>query len=150
MTAERQHDRQVNQALGWRQTGPFLFHVLDPAEQSLPFGGRTRFEGMENEGAALIGRVEGIRDAYHTTLEEHRQGRAFARHMAGALEGARAGDRDAQATLRNAAAGYVNLIRGHIHKEDHILFEMADQMVRGPACRALCGAYGGVCARHHF
>jgi hemerythrin-like domain-containing protein len=80
-------------------------------------------------------------------LEEHRQGRAFARHMAGALAGARAGDRDAQATLRNAATGYVNLIRGHIHKEDHILFEMADQMVRGPACRKLCGAYGGVCAR---
>lgn len=80
-------------------------------------------------------------------LEEHRQGRAYARHMAGALEGARAGDPEAQATLRTAATGYVNLIRGHILKEDHMLFQMADQAVRGPACRSLCTAYGAVCAR---
>jgi len=50
-------------------------------------------------------------------LHEHQQGRAFARHMADALEGARAGDPQAQATLRNTAAGYVNLIRGHIHRK---------------------------------
>src|SRR5512134_2527286 len=49
-------------------------------------------------------------------LHEHQQGRLFARHMAGALDGARAGDAPARATLRNAATGYVNLIRGHISK----------------------------------
>ncbi|MDH3497168.1 MAG: hemerythrin domain-containing protein [Gemmatimonadota bacterium] len=81
-------------------------------------------------------------------LEEHRQGREFARHMAGALASAREGDERARATLRNAAAGYVNLIRGHIAKEDHVLFHMADQAVRGTACRTLCGAYAGVCGRH--
>jgi hemerythrin-like domain-containing protein len=43
--------------------------------------------------------------------------------------------------------GYVNLIRGHIQKEDHVLFQMADQAVRGPSCRSLCTAYGAVCAR---
>ncbi len=80
-------------------------------------------------------------------LHEHQQGRALARYMAGALDGARAGDPEAQATLRNAAMGYVNLIRGHIQKEDHVLFEMADQAVRGPTCRSLCTAYGAVCAR---
>ena len=80
-------------------------------------------------------------------LQEHQQGRALARHMAGALDGARAADAEAQATLRNAAMGYVNLIRGHIQKEDHVLFEMADQTVRGPTCRSLCTAYGAVCAR---
>jgi len=80
-------------------------------------------------------------------LHEHQQGRALARHMADALDGARAGDPQAQATLRNAAAGYVNLIRSHIHKEDHILFYMADQAVQGPTCRSLCAAYGAVCAR---
>ena len=80
-------------------------------------------------------------------LREHQEGRALARHMAGALDGARAGDPEAQATLRNAAMGYVNLIRGHIQKEDHVLFEMADQTVRGPTCRSLCTAYGAVCAR---
>jgi hemerythrin-like domain-containing protein len=80
-------------------------------------------------------------------LQEHQQGRAYARHMAGALDGARAGDAQARATLRNAATGYVNLIRGHIAKEDNVLFPMADQAVRGPACRALCTGYGAVCAR---
>lgn len=80
-------------------------------------------------------------------LHEHQQGRALARYMAGALDGARAGDPEAQATLRNAAMGYVNLIRGHIQKEDHVLFEMADQAVRGPTCRSLCTAYRAVCAR---
>jgi hemerythrin-like domain-containing protein len=80
-------------------------------------------------------------------LHEHQQGRAYARHMAGALDGARAGDPQARATLRNAAVAYVNLIRGHIAKEDNVLFEMADQAVRGPTCRSLCTAYGAVCAR---
>src|SRR3990172_8394367 len=50
-------------------------------------------------------------------LHEHEQGRAYARHMANSLDGARAGDEKARATLRNAAAGYVHLIRGHILKE---------------------------------
>ncbi len=80
-------------------------------------------------------------------LEEHRQGRSFARHMAEALASAREGDERARATLRNAATGYVNLIRGHIAKEDNVLFHMADQAVRGTACRTLCGAYAGVCGR---
>jgi hemerythrin-like domain-containing protein len=80
-------------------------------------------------------------------LHEHQQGRAYARHMADGLDGARRGDEQARGRLRNAAAGYVNLIRGHIMKEDNVLFHMADQMVRGTACRALCGAYGAVCAR---
>lgn len=81
-------------------------------------------------------------------LAEHQQGRQYARHMAGALDGARAGDPQARATLRNAAMAYVNLIRNHIAKENNVLFSMADQAVRGQACRSLCAAYGAVCARH--
>ena len=34
-----------------------LLQVLDPAEPSLPFAGRVRFEGLENEGATLISNV---------------------------------------------------------------------------------------------
>jgi hemerythrin-like domain-containing protein len=80
-------------------------------------------------------------------LYEHQQGRTYARHMADSLDGARRDEEGARGTLRNAAAGYVSLIRGHILKEDNVLFHMADQLVRGTACRALCGAYGAVCAR---
>ncbi len=80
-------------------------------------------------------------------LYEHEQGRAFARQMAEALAPARQGDEPALAALQQAARGYIELIRGHIMKEDRILFEMADQAVRGSACERLCGGYGAVCAR---
>jgi len=80
-------------------------------------------------------------------LKEHEMGRAYARHMVKALPGARAGEPDARQILANAARGYINLIRAHIGKEDNVLFNMADQMVTGPACRSLCDAYGVVCQR---
>jgi hemerythrin-like domain-containing protein len=80
-------------------------------------------------------------------LYEHQQGRAFAQQMADALAPARQGDEPALAALQKAARGYIDLIRGHILKEDRILFEMADQAVRGSACERLCGGYGAVCAR---
>ena len=38
-----------------------LLQVLDPAEETLPFAGRVRFEGLEHEEPLLIGRVETIR-----------------------------------------------------------------------------------------
>lgn len=51
-----------------------LLQVLDPAEPNLPFTGRVRFEGVEQEGAALIGKVEDVRTRYQQRLEAHRQG----------------------------------------------------------------------------
>jgi uncharacterized protein (DUF58 family) len=50
-------------------------HVLqinDPAEETLPFSGRTRFEGMEGEGETLIGRPESLRDDYAARFKAHR------------------------------------------------------------------------------
>lgn len=41
-----------------------LLHILDPAEETLPFSGRVRFEGTENEAPLLVSRVEGLREAY--------------------------------------------------------------------------------------
>ena len=40
-----------------------LLQVLDPAEESLPFKGRVRFVGLENEGATIVERTEEARDA---------------------------------------------------------------------------------------
>ncbi|HYB08092.1 MAG TPA: DUF58 domain-containing protein [Alphaproteobacteria bacterium] len=51
-----------------------LVQVLDPAEETLPFGGRNRFEGVEGEGDVLIRRVEAVRDAYVDRLARHRAG----------------------------------------------------------------------------
>jgi uncharacterized protein (DUF58 family) len=49
-----------------------LLQVLDPAEETLPFAGRVRFEGPEDEGNTLIGNVGGVRAAYTERLEAHR------------------------------------------------------------------------------
>jgi len=80
-------------------------------------------------------------------LHEHAEGRRFARTMAAELLAARQGDADARAKLERAGRGYVALIRGHILKEDNILFNMADQLIDAPACSSLCAAYDGVCQR---
>jgi len=50
-----------------------LLQIIDPAEETLPFSGRVRFEGLEGEGAALIGRVEAVRSEYVALMETHRQ-----------------------------------------------------------------------------
>lgn len=45
-----------------------LLQVLDPAEEELPFSGRTRFEGLEREGAMTVGKAEGLRNDYQNRL----------------------------------------------------------------------------------
>jgi len=45
-----------------------LLQVLDPAEEELPFAGRTRFHGLEGEGAVTFGRAEGLRDDFARRL----------------------------------------------------------------------------------
>jgi len=80
-------------------------------------------------------------------LREHEMGRSYARAMAKALPGARQGGEEDRQILVNAASGYIQLIRGHINKEDNVLFNMADQVVAGAACQQLCDAYGVVCQR---
>ncbi len=45
-----------------------MIHVLDPAEEDLPFAGRTRFEGLEAEGEVTIGHVEALRSDYRAQL----------------------------------------------------------------------------------
>jgi len=49
-----------------------LIQVLDPAEEDLPFTGRTEFEGMEENLQLMVGRAESLRIAYHKRLEERR------------------------------------------------------------------------------
>ncbi|HUK60196.1 MAG TPA: DUF58 domain-containing protein [Stellaceae bacterium] len=51
-----------------------LLQILDPAEETLPFAGRVRFEGLEREAPLLISRVETVREAYGEALARHREG----------------------------------------------------------------------------
>jgi uncharacterized protein (DUF58 family) len=52
----------------------YLMQVLDPAEETLPFSGRTRFEGLEAEGEMLVPRVEAVRGDYESLLAAHIEG----------------------------------------------------------------------------
>jgi hemerythrin-like domain-containing protein len=80
-------------------------------------------------------------------LSEHVQGRSYVRGMSEAMPDAKSGSEEALAALRSHAEDYINLIREHIGKENHILFTMADEMVVGEACRALCGSYDATYGR---
>ena len=49
-----------------------LVHVLDPAEEALPYAGRTHFFGLEGEGDILAPQAESLREAYKAKLAAHR------------------------------------------------------------------------------
>ena len=58
--------------LAGQKTGGHLVQVLDPAEETLPYAGRTEFFGLEGEGTATADRVESLRTAYGARMQEHR------------------------------------------------------------------------------
>lgn len=60
-----------------------LVQIFDPAEESLPFTGRVRFAGFENEDQTLLGRVEAVRGGYREKLANHREALAQIARQAG-------------------------------------------------------------------
>jgi uncharacterized protein (DUF58 family) len=54
----------------------YLLQILDPAETSLPYDGRVRFQGMQGERETLIPRVETVRDTYRDRLKRQQEGLA--------------------------------------------------------------------------
>ena len=79
-------------------------------------------------------------------LAEHREGRRLAGIMNEALPGIREGDAAAMSSFEGAGRDYVSLIRGHIGKEDGVLFQVADEIISAPACARLCEAYEKTCS----
>jgi uncharacterized protein (DUF58 family) len=53
---------------GARGVRGHLIQVLDPAEEDLPFDGRTEFEDVESKLRMLARRAETLREAYHDRL----------------------------------------------------------------------------------
>jgi uncharacterized protein (DUF58 family) len=51
-----------------------LLQVLDPAEESLPYDGRVRFDGLEQEPSWLVSRVQAVRGDYARRLQAQRDG----------------------------------------------------------------------------
>jgi uncharacterized protein (DUF58 family) len=50
-----------------------LLQILDPAEETLPFRGRVRFEGLEGEQPYLVSRVENLRAAYAARIRARKE-----------------------------------------------------------------------------
>ena len=70
-------------------------------------------------------------------LSEHEIGRAHVAAIRGTLDAAERGDADAIATVYGEAAGYCELLREHIQKEDLVLFRMARQVLTPDDTRRL-------------
>lgn len=60
-----------------------LIQVLDPAEETLPYDGRTEFTALEGDHRWVADRVESLRPAYLERLAAHRAGLAEIAHKLG-------------------------------------------------------------------
>jgi len=74
-------------------------------------------------------------------LQEHDHGRALIAEMGEAAQALAAGNVEAGARWAHAARRYVALLREHIHKENEILFRMAEQMLSEAEQEELAGAF---------
>jgi len=66
---------EIEKSIRWYATQGIRGHLLqifDPAEQTLPFSGRIRFDGLEGEGSLMIGRVETVRSEFNKLMANHR------------------------------------------------------------------------------
>ncbi len=76
-----------------------LLQVLDPAEESLPYGGRVRFEGLEGEEPWLLSKVESVRGDYQRRLKSQRDALAAMTRTAGWTFGCHRTDKSPQSAL---------------------------------------------------
>ncbi len=49
-----------------------LFQILDPAEETLPYFGRTEFSAMEDDSRLTVGKAESLQTEFTEKMSEHR------------------------------------------------------------------------------
>jgi hemerythrin-like domain-containing protein len=81
-------------------------------------------------------------------LDEHEAGRRCVREMAEGLTRLQQGDRGALVGIRQSANAYASLLRGHIEKEEQVLFPMAEQMVSGKQAADLVSRFDAIEREH--
>ncbi len=74
-------------------------------------------------------------------LQEHQVARMRVKMIGDEIESADAGDAVSKQTVLDHGRKFIDLMRGHISKEDHCLFGMADQMIQGADLADLAVAY---------
>jgi len=70
-------------------------------------------------------------------LFEHDEGRTYIGAIADAVDDYERGDEAAARTIARNARGYVELLRGHIQKEERVLFPMAEEVLSADDQRSL-------------
>ncbi len=81
------------------------------------------FPLLEQKGAPRAGGPIGV------LLHEHEEGRALVRKMGDAARGTESGLAGSGSRWAEAARGYAALLRGHIDKENNVLFMMAERLL---------------------
>jgi uncharacterized protein (DUF58 family) len=76
-----------------------LMQVLDPAEETLPYSGRVRFEGLQGEAPWLLSRVESVRSKYLDRLSTQQNGLSDIARASGWTYSSHRTDRPAQSAL---------------------------------------------------
>ncbi len=76
-----------------------LVQIMDPAEEDLPFRGRTEFRGLEGEGYVTVGRAEDLRAAWTRRLNARREALTNIARQVGWTHTLHRTDRPAQAAL---------------------------------------------------
>jgi uncharacterized protein (DUF58 family) len=76
-----------------------VLQILDPAEETLPFTGRVRFIGPENEEPWTLSRVEAVRSDYLSRLTAHQEGLKTLAQVCGWSYGLHHTDRPPQTAL---------------------------------------------------
>jgi hemerythrin-like domain-containing protein len=74
-------------------------------------------------------------------LAEHETGRGHIRAMVDGLAKLRRGETDAIAAIREHGLAYRELLQAHIHKENTVLFPMADRIVPEDVARNMVGRF---------
>jgi hemerythrin-like domain-containing protein len=74
-------------------------------------------------------------------LLDHDEGRGLIRAMDEAHRRAESGEAAAPVAFAEAARRYVELLRGHIHREDRVLFPMADRLLTAEDQETLLAAF---------
>jgi hemerythrin-like domain-containing protein len=80
-------------------------------------------------------------------LMEHDQGRAYVRAMEGAAQEALAGHAGREGIIAENALAYAELLRGHIGKEDDILYPLAERVIPDTMRDAIIDGYATAEAR---
>lgn len=70
-------------------------------------------------------------------MVEHNQGRSYVKNLADAADRFQKGDESARVAIVENAAGYADLLKAHIHKENFVLYPMADKILTDADQRAL-------------